>query len=52
MAEVMSFADLKEEGSEAACKAAGKYKSKGKDYVVEDGDVIFFKFNVTAQKKK
>ena len=53
MAEVMRFEDLKEaNGSEAAVKAAGKYLQKGKDYVVEDGDVIFFKFNVTNSTKK
>ena len=53
MAEVMRFDDLKEaDGSEAAVKAAGKYLQKGKDYVVEDGDVIFFKFNVTGAAKK
>ncbi len=53
MAEVMHFDDLKEaDGSEVAVKAAGKYLQKGKEYVVEDGDVIFFKFNVTASKKK
>jgi len=55
MAEVMSFNDFKEAGSEAACKAAGKYKQNGKQYVVEDGDIIFFKFNagagLTAKKK-
>lgn len=55
MAEVMAFADFKEAGTEAACKAAGKYKQKGRDYVVEDGDIIFFKFNagagLTAKKK-
>merc|ERR1712176_63528 len=44
MAEVMSYADLKELGSEAAVKAAGKYRSEGKNYVVDDGDVIFYKF--------
>ena len=33
------------------CKAKGKYKQEGKTYVVNDGDVIFFKFNVTAKKK-
>ena len=44
--------DLNELGSEAAVKAAGKYYSKGKDYTVEDGDVIYFKFNVTNTKKK
>merc|ERR1711935_684084 len=35
-----------------AVKKAGKYKTEGKEYVVEDGDIIFFKFNVTAEKKK
>lgn len=52
MAEVMKFEDLKALGGENAVKAAGKYLQKGKDYVVEDGDIIYFKFNVTAQKKK
>jgi len=56
MAEVMKFNDFKEEGSEAAAKAAGKYRQQGKTYVVEDGDIIFFKFNagagLTAAKKK
>ncbi|KAJ1973346.1 Obg-like ATPase [Dimargaris xerosporica] len=51
MAEVMKYTDLVEAGSEAAVKAAGKYHQKGKDYMVEDGDIIFFKFNVTASKK-
>lgn len=48
MADVMKFSDFKEEGSEAAVKAAGKYKQKGRDYVVEDGDIIHFKFNAGA----
>lgn len=53
MAEVMHFEDLREAGgSEAAVKAAGKYLQKGKDYVVEDGDVIYFKFNVSSSGKK
>ena len=52
MAEVMHYADLKEHGSEAECKASGKYLQKGKEYVVEDGDVIFFKFNVSGGAKK
>lgn len=53
MAEVMRYDDLKEaNGSENAVKAAGKYLQKGREYVVEDGDVIFFKFNVTAPQKK
>lgn len=45
MAEVMHFADFKEEGSEAAAKAAGKYRQQGRNYTVEDGDIIFFKAN-------
>jgi len=56
MAEVMKFADFKEHGSEAGVKAAGGYRQQGKNYVVEDGDIIFFKFNagagLTAGKKK
>lgn len=55
MAEVMKFEDFKEHGSEAAAKAAGKYKQEGKNYVVNDGDIIFFKFNAGAgltDKKK
>eukprot|EP00096_Caligus_rogercresseyi_P009896 TRINITY_DN3464_c0_g1_i1.p1 TRINITY_DN3464_c0_g1~~TRINITY_DN3464_c0_g1_i1.p1 ORF type:complete len:399 (-),score=132.78 TRINITY_DN3464_c0_g1_i1:103-1299(-) len=56
MAEVMKFEDFKAEGSEAAAKAAGKYRQQGRNYVVEDGDIIFFKFNagagLTAGKKK
>lgn len=53
-AEVMKYVDLKEHGSEGAVKAAGKYKQKGRDYVVEDGDIILFKFNQPTQggKKK
>ena len=51
-AEVMSFDDLKELGSEQAVKAAGKYKQQGKEYVMEDGLIVFFKFNVSGAKKK
>eukprot|EP00250_Pteridium_aquilinum_P001922 c12127_g1_i1 orf=212-1396(+) len=51
-AEVMKFEDLKELGSETAVKAAGKYKQEGKTYVVQDGDIILFKFNVTSTGKK
>ncbi|KAF7276750.1 hypothetical protein GWI33_009782, partial [Rhynchophorus ferrugineus] len=51
MAEVMKFADFKEEGSETACKSAGKYRQQGRNYVVEDGDIIFFKFNAGAGLK-
>merc|ERR1719251_30896 len=56
MAEIMKYDDFKEAGSEAGVKAAGKYKQKGRDYVVEDGDIIFFKANAGAglggKKKK
>lgn len=48
MAEVMKFDDFKELESEAAVKAAGKYRQQGKAYVVEDGDIILFKFNAGA----
>ncbi|XP_061388864.1 obg-like ATPase 1 [Musca vetustissima] len=51
MTEVMHFKDFKEEGSEAACKAAGKYRQQGRNYTVEDGDIIFFKFNAGAGLK-
>eukprot|EP00871_Galdieria_phlegrea_P003606 jgi/Galph1/4246/GphlegSOOS_G2921.1 len=51
-AEVMKFDELKEYGSESALKAAGKYRQQGKTYVVEDGDIILYKFNVTSSKKK
>lgn len=54
MAEVMKYDDFKEEGSEAAVKSAGKYRQQGRNYVVEDGDIILFKFNAGAglQAKK
>ncbi len=45
-AETMSYDDLVEAGSEAACKDSGKLRSEGKDYVVQEGDVILFRFNV------
>ena len=48
MAEVMKYEDWKECGSEAACKAAGKYRQQGKQYTVEDGDIILFKINAGA----
>lgn len=51
MAEVMHFNDFKEEGSEAAAKSAGKYRQQGRNYTVEDGDIIFFKFNAGAGLK-
>lgn len=45
-AEAYTVSDLKQYGSEAKIKEAGKYRQEGKDYVVQDGDVLFFKFNV------
>ncbi|VCT91492.1 Ribosome-binding ATPase YchF [Mycolicibacterium hassiacum DSM 44199] len=45
-AEVVSFDDLVEAGSMAAARAAGKVRMEGKDYVMQDGDVVEFKFNV------
>lgn len=45
-AETMAYADLKELGDEKAVKAAGKMRLEGKTYVVEDGDIINFRFNV------
>ena len=44
-AEVTHFEDFKELGSEAEVKSKGKLLLKGKGYEVEDGDIIFFKFN-------
>uniref|UniRef100_A0A383WNJ8 Obg-like ATPase 1 n=1 Tax=Tetradesmus obliquus TaxID=3088 RepID=A0A383WNJ8_TETOB len=51
-AEVMHYEELHELGNEHAVKAAGKYRQEGKNYTVADGDIIFFKFNVTASGKK
>jgi ribosome-binding ATPase YchF (GTP1/OBG family) len=45
-AEIYAFSDLVEYGSEAALRAAGKLRVEGKDYVVVDGDVVHFRFNV------
>lgn len=45
-AEVIKYNDYVSLGSENACKEAGKLHIEGKDYVVEDGDVIHFRFNV------
>ena len=51
-AEVYSYADWKSLGGVDKVKEAGRYRTEGKEYVVNDGDVIFFKFNVTAEGKK
>ena len=45
-AETISYDDLVEAGSEQEAKARGKLRSEGKDYTVEEGDVILFRFNV------
>ena len=45
-ADVVSYANLVEYGGYNQAKEAGKVRSEGKDYVVQDGDVILFKFNV------
>jgi GTP-binding protein YchF len=45
-AEIVSYDDLIEAGSMAAAKAAGKVRMEGKDYVMADGDVVEFRFNV------
>ena len=45
-AEVVSFDDLVAAGSMATAKAAGKVRIEGKDYVMQDGDVVEFRFNV------
>lgn len=54
-AEVYSYDDFVEHGSEAAVKSAGKYKQQGKNYVVNDGDIMFIKANTgggLGKKKK
>ena len=45
-AEVIHYDDYVEYGSESACRDAGKLSIEGKEYVVEDGDVMHFRFNV------
>ncbi|MFI9509152.1 redox-regulated ATPase YchF [Nocardia sp. NPDC052566] len=45
-AEIVAFTDLVDAGSMSAAKAAGKVRMEGKDYVMADGDVVEFRFNV------
>ena len=45
-AEVMKYKDFVELGSEQAVKEAGKLSIEGKEYIVEDGDIMHFRFNV------
>lgn len=55
-AEVCSYDDFKElcngQKSMANIKAAGKYRQEGRNYVMQDGDIVHFMFNVTASGKK
>ena len=46
-AEVMSFEDLEKYGTELKVKEAGKVRLEGKDYLMQDGDIAYFRFNVT-----
>ena len=48
-ADVMKYDDLIALGSEQAVKAAGKLRTEGKDYVMQEGDIVEFKFNVTKK---
>ena len=45
-AEVMSFNDLRDAGSELKVKENGKLRLEGKDYIMQDGDICYFRFNV------
>ena len=45
-AEVIKYEDYLELGGEQQAKEVGKLKSEGKDYIVQDGDIIHFRFNV------
>ncbi len=45
-AQVISYSDFIEKGGEAACREAGLLRTEGKEYIVQDGDVIEFLFNV------
>ena len=45
-AETVSFEDLKEHGNMQAAKEAGRVRLEGKEYIVQDGDVMLFRFNV------
>jgi GTP-binding protein YchF len=45
-AQIVDYDDLMEAGSEAAAKSAGKMRTEGKDYVMQPGDIVEFRFNV------
>ena len=46
-AEVMSYEDLERLGTEKAVQEAGRLRLEGKEYVMQDGDICYFRFNVT-----
>ena len=45
-AEIVSYDTLMENGTMLACKEKGLIRSEGKDYVMQDGDIVVFRFNV------
>ena len=45
-AEIVSFEDLIREGSMVAAKEKGLVRSEGKEYIMQDGDIVLFRFNV------
>jgi len=45
-AETMSFEDIDKLGTEKAVKEAGLYRSEGKEYIMKEGDIVLFRFNV------
>lgn len=50
--ETIKYEDFKQYGTEKAVKEAGKMVNKGKDYEVQDGDILLFRFNVAGGSKK
>jgi len=50
-AEVMKYEDFVEAGTEVECKAKGKLRQQGKEYIVLDGDICFFKCGTIGGKK-
>ena len=45
-AEIVNYDDLMKEGSMNACKEKGLVRQEGKEYIMQDGDIVLFKFNV------
>lgn len=45
-AEIVSYDDLMREGSMTAAKEKGLVRSEGKEYIMQDGDIVLFRFNV------